>query len=65
MQNASVRDLSGSGAVFSAMRSPGGEEVLHPLPIVVDPARGNDDDLDIVDEWGLQSFPASDSPQNW
>ncbi len=23
------------------------------------------DDWDLVDEWGAQSFPASDPPSNW
>ncbi len=38
-------------------RAPVVEEVREPLG---EPAR-----LDIVEEWGLQSFPASDAPANW
>ncbi len=30
--------------------------VLPPAPV---------DDWDLVDEWGAQSFPASDPPANW
>lgn len=38
--------------------SPVVEEVREPL---AEPAAR----LDIVEEWGLQSFPASDAPANW
>ena len=36
-------------------------EAHEPLPDVTGP----DDGYDVVDEWGSQSFPASDPPQNW
>ena len=33
-----------------------------PHPLVLDPAVP---DIEEVDGWGLDSFPASDPPQNW
>jgi hypothetical protein len=36
----------------------------HDVEIVVEPV-ALDGGLDLVHEWGLQSFPASDPPANW
>ena len=30
-----------------------------------EPRTGIPETADIVDEWGIQSFPASDPPANW
>jgi hypothetical protein len=35
------------------------------LPSTMPPAAGEGSGWDIVDEWGFQSFPASDPPANW
>jgi hypothetical protein len=37
----------------------------HPIEIVVEPVSAYDAPLDIVQEWGEQSFPASDPPSYW
>ncbi len=37
----------------------------HPVEIVVERISADDSVLDIVQEWGEQSFPASDPPSNW
>ena len=35
------------------------------LATTVSPEAGDGSGWDIVEEWGLQSFPASDPPANW
>jgi hypothetical protein len=43
--------------------------VVDPGAVPVDPQRAMEAarflDWDLVDEWGAQSFPASDPPANW
>lgn len=48
-------------------RRPMAEEMIVPPPSVEDvsPSRDDNQIMDIADEWGMQSFPASDPPQNW
>jgi hypothetical protein len=43
------------------------ESMLVPSPSVDDVRSRREDDqiMDMTDEWGMQSFPASDPPQNW
>lgn len=39
--------------------------VVHPAVEVVSEPIPSNEGLDIVYEWGIQSFPASDPPANW
>jgi hypothetical protein len=39
--------------------------VVHPAVEVVSEPIPSNEGLDIVDEWGIQSLPASDPPANW
>ena len=38
---------------------------VHPAVEVVSEPIPSNEGLDIVYEWGIQSFPASDPPANW
>jgi hypothetical protein len=40
--------------------APEPSETFRPLPVIT-----AEPDRDVVDEWGRQSFTASDPPQNW
>jgi hypothetical protein len=48
-----------AGAITVLIRSPG---PAVPELTAVRPAAGP---IDIVDQWGMHSFPASDPPANW
>ena len=45
----------------------GGDRTSNVVPIVQQPEEAGSipRPVDIVEEWGLQSFPASDPPANW
>jgi hypothetical protein len=47
--------------VLDRVSGPRASEAFRPLHVI----RADPDDRDIVDEWGQQSFPASEPPQNW
>jgi hypothetical protein len=45
--------------------SPAAQVTQPPAPASAALEGVDDPGPDIVDEWGLQSFPASDPPSNW
>ena len=48
--------------MFESRSSASDEKTAH---AVSSPGRREDGPRDIVDQWGLDSFPASDPPANW
>ena len=46
-------------------RSPTSANVDGLIPVLARKARPTRPPIDIVEEWGTQSFPASDPPMNW
>ena len=68
------RDLEATSLQVAAIGFPptgleafAGDRTNHAVPVVqqADEARSIAMPVDIVEEWGLQSFPASDPPANW
>jgi hypothetical protein len=55
------------GFPMTGLEAFGGDRTSHVVPIVRQPeeVRSVPVPVDIVEEWGLQSFPASDPPANW
>jgi hypothetical protein len=55
------------GIPTTALETLAGDRQIHVVPNARRPAEAKSIrvPVDIVEEWGLQSFPASDPPANW
>jgi len=64
---AKFHQVAAIGFPTTGLETFGGDRTRHVVPIErqADEARAIPMPIDIVEEWGLQSFPASDPPANW